>query len=49
MHQRRRGRAQLVPGGGDGVQARIVSGGMRVPYMSLRESHLTEVHCECAE
>lgn len=48
---------QSVPGGGRGgvvvvvvdVQACIMTVGMRVPYMSLWESHLTEVHCERAK
>lgn len=49
------GRAfQAVAGGGVvvvvvDVQACIMTVGMRVPYMSLWESHLTEVHCERAK
>lgn len=36
-------------GGSVGVQACIMSVGMQGPYMSLWESHLTEVHCERAK
>lgn len=40
---------QRAPGCAGGVQACIMSVGMRVPYTPLWETHLTEVHCKRAK